>query len=156
MLHVDGTRDQVQEIYISGVARPGPSRARPDLIIDYHMDITVLTVESACKTAKPRQGFMFIASELAQNFASYSRASSFFDRNSPSHVRSMRLYVRGCGQKISRTQAHAYHTLGPTYSIVLSTPLIYIPAPYEFLRSKLALWLYHGRHRPKKNNQIMD
>ena len=32
----------------SGVARPGPSRARPDLIIDYHiMDITVLAVESA-------------------------------------------------------------------------------------------------------------
>ena len=33
--------------YYSGVARPGPSRARPDLIIDYHMDITVLacTVE---------------------------------------------------------------------------------------------------------------
>ena len=70
---------QMNSLQYSGVARPGPSRARPDLIIDYHiMDITVLAVESACKTAKPRQRFMFIASELAQNFASYSRSSSFF------------------------------------------------------------------------------
>ena len=95
-------------LLISGVARPGPSRARPDLIIDYHiMDITVLAVESACKTAKPRQRFMFIASILAKNFASYSRSSSFYDRNSPSHVRSRRPYVRGCGpKKFARASAH--------------------------------------------------
>ena len=112
----------------SGVARPGLSRARPDLIIDYHMDITLPTVESARKTAKPRQGFMFIASELAKKFASYSRCSSFFDRNSPSHIRSRRLYVMGCGQKISLAQARAYDTLGPTYSIVLATPLQVVAA----------------------------
>ena len=67
---------------------------------------------------------MFIASQLAKNFASYCRSSSFFDRNSPLHVQNGRLYVRGCGHKFSRAQARAYDALGPTYSLVLATPLI--------------------------------
>ena len=103
----------------SGVARPGPSRARPDLTIDYHMDTQHMPSNLHAKTAKLRQGFMFIASQLAKNFASYCRSSSFFDRNSPSHVQSGRLYVRGCGHIFSR----AYDALGPTYSLVLATPL---------------------------------
>ena len=32
----------------------------------------------------------------------------------------------GCGQILARAQARAYDTLGPTYSLVLATPLFTI------------------------------
>ena len=100
----------------SGVARPGPSRARPDLTIDYHVDMQHML----SKNGKFRQRFMFIDSELAPNFASCCRSSSILTEPEPLAHTTVHEALRGCGQIFSRKQARA---LCPTYSLFLATPL---------------------------------